>query len=145
MVPMQKMSCCNILETCSGAIASLPAQLLSQVNQFVFEDSLQRLQSVVSSNATNRDSPIAVTKTIKEKAGGDRDLVACLAVGQQETSRRATRRGHSPGQPKVNPAPVQGQPAMAAEEPCVISFKQKLQIVSMDRSEVRLTDVRRAA
>jgi len=142
---MQKMSRRNILETYSGAIAFLPAQLLSQVNQFVFEDSLQRLQSVGAFNATNRDSPIAVTKTIKEKAGGDRDLVACLVVGQQETSRRATCRGHSPGQPKANPAPAQGQPALAAEKPYVISFKEKLQIVSMDRSEVRLTDMRRAA
>src|SRR5262245_37899276 len=142
---MQKMSRRNILETYGGAIAFLPAQLLSQVNQFVFENSLQRLQSVVAFNATNRDSPIAVTKTIKEKAGGDRDLVACLAVGQQETRRRATCRGHSPGEPEANPAPAQGQPATAAEEPYVISFKQKLQIVSMDRSEVRLTDMRRAA
>jgi hypothetical protein len=142
---MQKMSRRNILETYCGAIAFLPAQLLSQVNQFVFEDSLQRLQSVIAFNATNRDSPIAFTKTIKEEAGGNRDLVACLAVIQQETSRRATRRGHSRGQPKANPAPAQGQPAMAAEEPSVIRFKQKLQIVSMDRCEVRLTDVRRAA
>jgi len=79
---MQKVSRRNILETYCGAIALLPAQLLSQVNQFVFEDSLQRLQSVVAFNATNGDSPIAVTKTIKEEAGGDRDLVDCLAAGQ---------------------------------------------------------------
>jgi hypothetical protein len=142
---MQEMLRRNILETYCGAIALLPAQLRSQVNQFVFEDSLQRLQSVVAFNATNRDAPIAVTKTIKEKAGADRDLVTCLAVGQQVTSRRATRKGHSPGQPKANPAPAQGQPATAAEEPCVIGLKQKLQIVSVDRSEVRLTDVCRAA
>src|SRR5258706_14893421 len=101
---MQKISRRNILETYSGAIAFLPAQLLSQVNQFVFEDSLQRLQSATAFNATDRDSPIAVTKTIKEKAGGDRNLVACLAVCQKETRRRATRRGHSPGQPQTNSA-----------------------------------------
>jgi hypothetical protein len=142
---MQKIFRRNILETYSAAIALLPAQLLSQVNQFVFEDSLERLQSVVAYNASNRDSPIAVTKTIKEKAGGDRDLVTRLVIGQQETSRRATRRGHSPRQPKANPTSAQGLPAIAAEEPCVISFKQKLQIVWMDRSEVRLMDVRRAA
>ena len=145
VVRMQKMFRRYILETYSGAIALLPAQLLSQVNQFVFENSLQLLEPVVANNASNRDWPIAVTKTIKEKAGGDRDLVACLVIGQSETSRRATRRSHSPGQPKANPAPVQGQPAMAPEEPCVKSFKQKLHIVWMDRREVRLMDVRRAA
>jgi hypothetical protein len=76
------MSRRKILETYRGAITFLPAQLLSQGNQFVFEDSLQRLQSVVAFNATNRDSPIAVTKTIKEKADGDRDLVAALDCGE---------------------------------------------------------------
>src|SRR5262245_8611501 len=123
---MQEMSRRNILEAYSGAIALLPAQLLSQVNQFVFEDSLQRLQSVVAFNATNSDSPIAVTKTIKEKAGGDRDLVAFRAVGRrQETSRGSTCRGHSRGQPKANPTRVHGQPAVTAEKSSVISFKQE--------------------
>jgi hypothetical protein len=126
---MQKMSRRKILKTYIGAIALLPAQLHSQVNQFVFEDSLQRLESVLAYKAANRDSPTAVTKTIKEKARGNRDLVACLAVAQQEASRRSTRRGHSLGQPKANPAPVQSQPEMAAEE----RIRHKLQTETPDR------------
>ena len=62
MRPMQEQPAGNVLEPGRGTIAAVPAQMLSQVDQFVLEDPLQRLQPVVAFQPADRDPAIVSRK-----------------------------------------------------------------------------------
>src|ERR1051326_459465 len=144
MSPMEEISGGNVLKTCGTAITLLPAYLLCQVDQFVFKDSLQSFQPGMAFNAANRDWSIAITKIVKNKSGGDRNLIPRPTVAQKEALRCAARRSHSPRQAKSNRTTIQRPAAMVSEKALVISLEQELQIGGMNRGEVRSTDVLRS-
>src|SRR5436309_15480728 len=116
MGSMEEISRGNVLKTCGTAVTLLPAYLLCQVHEFVFKDSLQSLQPVMAFNAANRDWSIAITKIVKNKCGGNRNLVTRPTDAQKEAPRCAARRSHSPRQAKSNRTTIQRAAAMVSEK-----------------------------
>lgn len=125
----------DVLEARFGAGAPFPAEEFGQVNDFVLEDALQRVEPVCAANAANGHIRIGLAEAVKENAGPDGDLKDLAGAGQifegLPTRLRHARRKAEPQRPALK-----RRAAVAREEPLVVRVEQELRVACVDCGEV---------
>mgnify|MGYP007096622998 CR=1 FL=1 len=133
------------LKSLPRAARIVPDQHLCQMDQLVFEDSLETLNAVSTLNTGDHDRPLDIVKCREQQRRRDRDFV------RRSRSRPAShsvlcRRSPNFGHPLRDSKADRGSGAFdclvqkPVEKRFVVPGKQKLQIAAVDRSKVSRPD-----
>src|ERR1039457_2444834 len=109
----------DVLEACRCAVAILPAQLLNEVHEFVFDDPLERFEAILAVQPADADLPVVRAERVEEHAAGDGDLEAYLAAFRGVARRRAAGLCHAWREPEGDASTGEDLLALATEEPLV--------------------------
>ena len=128
-----------------AALALAPAQPLREVDEFVFEQPLQRVQPVAAGQTADRNLRIAGREAVKEDGSGHGDLETDDAIRALHARRLPARARHPAGKAERHPVWPEQFPAEPVQETCVVGVEQKREIVGMKAREMGFAGVGRRA